>query len=255
MCGRYTSTSTTASLASMFSVDEVDVDEGPPRFNVAPTQGVRAVAERGKAERDRPCRQLGTYRWGLVPSWAKDPSIGARLINARAEGIATKNVYRTALARRRCIIPADAFYEWQLRPGAAKARKLPYLICHRDRSPLAFAGLWETWHDDKDPAGVLASCVIITTEANTVVAPIHTRMPVVLPAASWDSWLDRGNDDVHQLQALLVPARAEDFEVYPVSTAVGNVANDNPELVDPRPPQPPVSAEAGQRSLFPVEDR
>ena len=139
---------------------------------MAPTQPVYAVAE---ARGENPRRLLGTFRWGLVPSWARDPSIGSRMINARAEGIATKRAYQDALARRRCIIPADAFYEWR--------DKRPYAFARKDGDPMAFAGLWEVWRDPDRPDGEpLRTCVIITTEANEVVAPIHHRMPVVLPA-------------------------------------------------------------------------
>jgi putative SOS response-associated peptidase YedK len=172
---------------------------------------------------------------GLVPSWAKDPSIGNRMINARAEGIATKNSYKRALTRRRCIIPADAFYEWQVREGAdgKKRHKVPYVIRHRDGSPLAFAGLWEVWRDAEDE--VLRTCVIITTEPNKLLAPIHDRMPVVLPPKAWDAWLDPANDDVKALQKLLVPAPAKDFEAYEITTRVNNVRNEGPELIRPAP--------------------
>jgi len=241
MCGRYTSTSSPAQLAEVFEVDEVKVDELPLRYNVAPTQEVYAVAERGPKEPGAPaCRQLGAFRWGLVPSWAKDLSVGSRMINARAEGIETRSSYRRALVRRRCIIPADAFYEWQVRGGdPKKPNKLPHVIRHRDGSPLAFAGLWEFWRPHGDPdAPPVKSCVIITTEANELLAPIHDRMPVILPPEAWDRWLDPGNDDLPAIKALLVPAASGDFEVYPVSTRVNGVANEGPELIEPLPPPP-----------------
>ena len=233
MCGRYTSTSSPAELAEAFAVDEVKATELPVRYNVAPTQDVYAVAERRPREDgEAPRRQLGSFRWGLVPSWAKDPSVGNRMINARAEGIATKSAYKRALERRRCIIPADGFYEWRV-------DKLPWLIRHRDGSPLAFAGLWEVWHDPDDPEGPpLRTCVIVTTDANDLLAPIHDRMPVVLPPATWDHWLDTSNRDLTAVQALLVPAPSDDFEVYPVSTRVNTVANEGPELIEPLPPPP-----------------
>jgi putative SOS response-associated peptidase YedK len=241
MCGRYTSTSSPAELAEVFAVDEVKVEQLPIRYNVAPTQDVYAVAERRpKAEGESRRRQLGGFRWGLVPYWAKDPSVGSRMINARAEGIETKNAYKRALTRRRCIIPADGFYEWQVRGGeGTKRNKLPYLIRHRDGSPLALAGLWEVWHDpdhpDHDP---LRTCVVITTDANDLLAPIHDRMPVVLPPDAWDRWLDPTNDDLAVIRGLLVPAPSQDFEAYPVSTKVNTVANEGPELVEPLPPPP-----------------
>jgi putative SOS response-associated peptidase YedK len=235
MCGRYTSTSTTTELATAFGVEEVKTDELPLRYNVAPTQPVYAVAER-RVERGARIRQLGAFRWGLVPSWAKDPSVGARMINARAETVATRSAYRDALVRRRCIIPADGFYEWQVtEDGRGQRHKVPHLIRHRDGTPLAFAGLWEVWRRDSggDP---LRSCVIVTTAANEHLAPLHDRMPVVLPRGAWDRWLDRANDDVEALRRLLVPAPADDFEAYPVGPLVNNVANDGPELILPATP-------------------
>ena len=246
MCGRYTSTSSPAQLAAVFAVDEVKVDELPLRYNVAPTQDVYAVAERRpKSAGETPIRQLGAFRWGLVPSWAKDPSVGNKMINARAETIETKGAYKRALGRRRCIIPADAFYEWQPRgAGGKKGNKLPYVIRHRDGSPLAFAGLWELWRPPDDPdAPPVRSCVIITTEANDVVAPIHDRMPVILPPAVWDRWLDPANDDLQAIKGLLVPAPSADFEVYPVSTRVNGVANEGPELIEPLPVPPGAHAQ------------
>ena len=223
MCGRYTSTSAPADLAKVFAVDEVKVDELPLRYNVAPTQDVYAVAERRpKEDGESPRRQLGAFRWGLVPYWAKDPSAGNKMINARAEGIETKNAYKRALTRRRCIIPADAFYEWQVREGDAKGKakkknKLPYVIRHKDGSPLAFAGLWEFWRPKDQPdAEPIRSCVIITTAANDLVAPIHDRMPVILPPEAWDQWLDPANENLSAIQGLLVPAPSADLEAYPV---------------------------------------
>jgi putative SOS response-associated peptidase YedK len=235
MCGRYTSTSTTTELATAFGVEEVKTDELPLRYNVAPTQPVYAVAER-RVERGAPIRQLGTFRWGLVPSWAKDPSVGARMINARSETVASRSAYRDALVRRRCIIPADGFYEWQVTgDGRGQRHKVPHFIRHRDGTSLAFAGLWEVWR--RDPGGdPLRSCVVITTTANELLAPLHNRMPVVLSPDAWDSWLDRANDDVEALRRLLVPAPAADFEAYPVGPLVNNVANDGPELVWPATP-------------------
>jgi putative SOS response-associated peptidase YedK len=243
MCGRYTSTSAPADLAKAFAVDDVKADELPLRYNVAPTQEVYAVAtRRPKEEGEKPRRQLGAFRWGLIPSWAKDASVGNKMINARAEGIDTKSAYKRALSRRRCIIPADAFYEWQVQEGegpAKKRGKLPYVIGHRDGSPLAFAGLWEFWRPPGDPDGdPVRSCVIITTEANDRLAPIHNRMPVILAPEVWDQWLDPANSDVTAMKGLLVPAPSDDFEAIPVSTRVNDVANEGPELIDPLPPPP-----------------
>jgi putative SOS response-associated peptidase YedK len=223
MCGRYTSTTSAARLAETFEVDEVKADELPIRFNVAPTQPVYAVAEsRGK----NPRRMLGTFRWGLVPSWAKDPGIGNKMINARAEGIAAKPAYQQALARRRCIIPADGFYEWR--------DKVPYLFCRKDGQPMGFAGLWELWRPRADPdAEPLRTCVIITTEANELLAPIHDRMPVVLPRQAWGAWLDPAQRDLDRVQRLLVPSPASDLHAWPVSTRVNRADNEGPDLVVP----------------------
>jgi putative SOS response-associated peptidase YedK len=252
MCGRYTSTSAPADLARVFAVDDVKVEQLPLRYNVAPTQEVYAVAtRRSKEDGDTPRRQLGAFRWGLIPYWAKDPSIGNRMINARAEGIETKNAYQRALTRRRCIIPADAFYEWQVRENPAhagkKGTKLPYVIRHKDGSPLAFAGLWEFWRPPDQPdAEPIRSCVIITTEANQLVAPIHDRMPVILPPEAWDTWLDPALDDLTAIKGLLVPAPSGDFEAYPVSTRVNGVANEGPDLIEPLPRPPGTDPLAGR---------
>jgi putative SOS response-associated peptidase YedK len=245
MCGRYTSMSTVADLASIFDVDEVRAEPRPARYNVAPTDAVFAVALRsskGETE-DRgkgPRRALGTFRWGLVPSWAKDRSGASRMINARSDGIATKPAFRAAVARRRCIIPADAFYEWQRREGrdGKPAGKLPYAIRRRDGHPMAFAGLWEVWRDKDDPDGeVLRTCAIVTTSANELMAPIHDRMPVVLAAADWSAWLEPSTD-AEAVAGLMVPAPSAWFEAFAVSTSVNKVSNDGPHLMDPLPPPP-----------------
>jgi len=217
-------------VAAFFAAEEVKTEELPLRYNVAPSQLVYAIAERRRTD-DQPQRQLGSFRWGLVPSWAKDPSIGNRMINARAETLSSRNAYKRALVRHRCIIPADAFYEWQIRELEGKRQKAPYVIRHRDGSPLAFAGLWEVWHDAEDQP--LRTCLIITTEANRLLAPIHDRMPVVLPPDAWDEWLDPENQDVSRLQKLLVPAPAKEFEAYEISTLVNNVRHEGPDLIEP----------------------
>jgi putative SOS response-associated peptidase YedK len=249
MCGRYTSTSSVGELAKVFEVEEVRTDPLPPRYNVAPTLDVYAVAVRRRWDVSPdehhqagkgPHRALGTLRWGLVPSWAKDRSVGNRMINARAETIATKPAYRGALVRRRCLIPADAFYEWQrrTRPDGRPGGKLPYAIRRRDGAPMALAGLWEVWRHPDDPdAEPLRSCVIVTTAANELMAPIHDRMPVVLAPEDWDLWLDPETDPA-RARRLLVPAPAEWFVAYPVGSKVNNVANDSPDLLDPLPPPP-----------------
>jgi putative SOS response-associated peptidase YedK len=171
-----------------------------------------------------------------VPSWAGDLKVGDRMINARAETLAEKPAYQRAFSRRRCILPADGFYEWQLlsKQGSAKARKQPMFIHRRDGEPLAFAGLWETWRDPgARDAPWIASCVIVTTRANAVLAPIHDRMPVVLDEDLWSGWLDPSEHDLDCLTSMLVPAPSEWFEVHPVSTRVNKAANNGPDLVSP----------------------
>ena len=226
MCGRYTSTSTSEQVAAFFAAEEVKTEELPLRYNVAPSQLVYAIAERRRTD-DQPHRQLGSFRWGLVPSWAKDPSIGNRMINARAETLSTRNAYKRALARHRCIIPADAFYEWQIRELEGRRQKAPYAIRHRDGSPLAFAGLWEVWHDAEDRP--LRTCVIITTEANRLLAPIHDRMPVILPREAYERWLTPIEPDPRDL---LVPYPDEPMTVWPISLRVNSHANDDATILE-----------------------
>jgi putative SOS response-associated peptidase YedK len=212
-------------LAERFEVEDVRAPDLGARFNVAPTDEVYAVAE-GKDG----TRRLGTFKWGLVPFWAKDPKVGNRMINARVETLSSK-IKRT-LERRRCLIPADGFYEWQERP--AGQRKQPFFIHRRDGQPLAFAGLWEVWHDPDAPdADPLRTCSIITTDANQVVARTHDRMPVMLTPDAWKAWLDVSQHDIDALEGLLVAATPESLEVYPVSTDVNSVKNDGAHLVEP----------------------
>jgi len=235
VCGRFTSFTAPDRLIDTFEVEQVKTEPLPLRYNVAPTDPVYAVAERrGRHEGDAVVRQLGAFRWGLVPSWAKDPAVGFKMINARAETVATKPAYRQALRRRRCIIPADGFYEWQVRDGASPQGRLPYAIVGRDHQPLAFAGLWDIWRDPSRPDDEpLRTCVIVTTTANEALAPIHHRMPVVLPQAVWGCWLDPSLEDPDELERLLVPAAADALVAYPVSTRVNRVGNDGPELLEP----------------------
>ena len=229
MCGRYVSATPAQQLAEEFHVDAVKADDLPAKFNVAPTDQIYAVA----ISRDG-LRQLGTFKWGLVPSWAKDPSIGNRMINARAETVSEKPAFRRLLERRRCILPADGFYEWQRLGTGKKQRKQPFFIRRRDGKPMALAGLWEVWkpRDDAD-AEWLRSATIITGEPNELVARIHDRMPVILPEEVWDTWLDPANTDIDALLTLLVPYPADLIEAYPVDTLVNSVQNDGPELIEP----------------------
>jgi putative SOS response-associated peptidase YedK len=232
--------------AERFGVDAVSVGDREPDYNVTPRAWVPVVRER--ARDDPPTRVLSVVRWGLVPSWAKSPAIGDKQINARAESVAERRAYQRAFRKRRCIVPADAFYEWKAAvsspPGSAAGRrppKVPYVVRRRDGDPLAFAGLWEIWRDpdvaaDDDPDAWLRTCVIVTTRANDLLAPIHDRMPVVLGEESWDTWLDPRNDDVATLEGLLVPPPDEWFEVYEVSTRVNKPENNDPELLQPVAP-------------------
>jgi putative SOS response-associated peptidase YedK len=245
MCGRYASSSSLSDLAEVFEVDEVRTEPLPPRYNVAPTLDVYAVAIRGRTDRVKgPRRALGTFRWGLVPSWAKDASVGSRMINARAEGVDRKPAYRAALERRRCLIPADAFYEWQrrTRSDGSPAGSLPHAIHRHDRQPMAFAGLWEVWRPPAEASTDVAvaplfTCAIVTTSANELMAPIHHRMPVVLAPEDWATWLDPAAP-LTEVKGLLIPAPAAWFDLYPVSTLVNNVRNEGPELLAPLPPAP-----------------
>jgi putative SOS response-associated peptidase YedK len=187
-------------------------------------------------------RELRVVRWGLVPSWAKDISIGSRLINARAETVSEKPSFRRAFARRRCLLPADGYYEWQVLAGAGpkgKNLKQPYFIHRADGGPLAFAGLYELWRDrqvpDGDPDAWLWTATIITTSAPDELGEIHDRMPMVISPESWADWLDPGNSEVSDLRALLAPAAARGLATYPVSTAVNSVRNNGPELIEPVP--------------------
>jgi putative SOS response-associated peptidase YedK len=233
MCGRFTSTSSIERLVETFAVDEVRVEALPLRYNVAPTQLIYAVAERHR-EGSEPLRLLGSYRWGLVPSWATDVSVGVKMINARAESLTSKPAFRAALGRRRCLIPADSWYEW-----AAGPAKQAYAISLSSGEPVAMAGLWELWKDRRHPEqDWLRSCTIVTTAASGSLAGIHPRMPAVLPERAWAAWLDTGAVDAEEARGLLVPASAELFRAWPVGAAVNRVANEGPELLDEVPLTP-----------------
>jgi putative SOS response-associated peptidase YedK len=222
MCGRFTQQRPAPELAELFKAEPL-IEEMGPRYNVAPTQGVIAVV---RPPQDQ--RLLTTFRWGLIPFWAKDPKIGYRMINARAESVFTSPAFRTSIRRKRCLIPVDAFYEWQRREGAPKQ---PYAIHRRDGAPLALAGIWSAW---KDPLSEewLRSCSIVTTTPNELMARIHDRMPVILAPQDWDLWLDPQLDDVAELRGLLVPAPAAELEAYPVSTLVNATRNEGAALLE-----------------------
>lgn len=245
MCGRYASTKDPATLAVEFDAVDATADTGAasggttrlpgPDYNVAPTKPVYAVVTRhprdtgGNPDPDRTQRSIRVMRWGLVPHWAKDPSIGSRMINARAESAADKPAYRDAVARRRCLLPADGWYEWQAAatPGA---RKQPYYITPADDCSLALAGLWSTWRGDGDTP--LVTCAVLTTDAVGPLTEIHHRMPLLLPPESWADWLDPDVSDPGPLLAPPSPRRIQDLELRPVSTAVNNVRHGGPELIE-----------------------
>ena len=230
MCGRYVSATPPDELANYFGAAAPPTELAlSPNHNVAPTQTVYAVRERDGV------RSLDTLHWGLVPFWAKDLKIGNRMINARGETVAQKNAFRVPLARRRCIIPADGFYEWQRLEGAK--RKQPMFISRPDGEPFAFAGLWEKWRDpnnlDEDGEPLeLHSCTIITCAANDTMAEVHDRMPVVLPPGAWDLWLDPANADSADVSGLLVPAPSSLIRMHPVSTEVNNARNNGAHLIE-----------------------
>lgn len=259
MCGRYAASRGPEDLAGIFEVEKWEPEEAlAPDFNVAPTKEVYAVLDRPvkDAADPRPVRQLRTLKWGLVPSWAKTPEGGARMINARAETVHEKPSYRRAFAARRCIIPADGYYEWVTGAGERdlevegkkkRGRKQPYFVTPADGSVFAMAGLYEFWRDrtlpDEHPLAWWVTCSVITTDAETTplaVAPgdgphaladIHPRMPLMLTPDRWDAWLDPARTDVEDLRSLLAPPPAGLMRAYPVSTAVSNVRNNGPELL------------------------
>ena len=224
MCGRFALMTSTEQLAMQFDVPETAVNALPPsvpRYNIAPTQPVAAIrlAENGQ-------REFTFFRWGLVPSWAKDLNIGSRMINARSETVAEKPSFRTAFKRRRCLIPADGFYEWQ-KQGSGKQ---PMFIRPVAERPFALAGLWEVW---RDPDGsVLQTCTILTTTPNELMAPIHNRMPVIVEPEDFDLWLNPEPNPEQGLH-LLRPYPTEKMTAYPVSTTVNNPRNDVPDCIQP----------------------
>ncbi len=222
MCGRFVQTQEAENYGAYFSVDVIKTDAMLRSWNVAPTKQVYAVAEHDGE------RQLGTFGWGLVPFWAKDRKIGARLINARVETAAEKPAFRDSFAARRCLIPAEGFYEWEPRDRG----KLPHYFYASDRRPLALAGLWSTWKDP-DSGDRIRTCTILTGEPNDVVERIHDRMPVILSDTMWDPWLDPEITDVGVIGDLLASSTGPRLAEHAVSTLVNRVANDVPELIAP----------------------
>jgi putative SOS response-associated peptidase YedK len=220
MCGRFTLRTPAREVAEAFGLAELPLF--PPRYNIAPTQPLLAVRRMASADG----RQATWLKWGLVPSWAQDPSIGSRMINARGETAAEKPSFRTALARRRCLVPADGFYEWR-REG--KARK-PCYVRLADGRPFALAGLWEHW----ERAGqAIDSCTLLTTEANELMAGVHDRMPVILDPSDYDLWLDPAVQDAARVAPLLRPFPSERMTAYPVSTWVNSPTHEDPQCIEP----------------------
>lgn len=225
MCGRYNLRTSAADLVELFGAlpfAGFDLGSVKPRYNIAPTQTVVVIRQ------DEASRVLLGMRWGLVPFWAKDLSIGNRLINARGETVASKPAFRAAFKRRRCLIPADGFYEWKKLDAR---HKQPYHIESADGEPLALAGLWECWHDAAGNSN--ETCTIITTTPNDLMAELHDRMPVILDESAFESWLDTSNQDVDSLQRLIGPCPSERLRFYPVSTAVNSPRHDAADCIDP----------------------
>ncbi len=220
MCGRFSLTADADTLQAVFNLETAPVSCGP-RYNIAPTQPVAVVLNREGS------RRPDAFRWGLVPAWAKDKSIGNKMINARAETVAQKPSFKRPLQKQRCLILADGFFEWQKIPGG----KLPVYVHLKDRRPFALAGLWECW---TSPAGeIIHSCAIITTTPNALLLPVHNRMPVILPAPAIETWLAPVEQSPATLLPLLQPFPAEEMAFYPVSRVVNSPANDVAACIRP----------------------
>jgi putative SOS response-associated peptidase YedK len=264
MCGRYASARKRIELLEEFRIERDRVPEPlEPDYNVAPTKRVYAVVTRDTRPSDEGsgqargggeaaaapeagqagvARELRVVRWGLVPFWAKDPKIGSRMINARSETVDSKPAFRHAFKRRRCLLPADGYYEWQRPDGSSedkplgKGAKQPYFITRGDGGPLAFAGLYELWRDAELPEdherAWLWTATIITTSAPDELGKIHDRMPMVIEPSRWPDWLDPANNDAADVLALMAPAASSGLISYPVSTAVNAVRNNGPQLIE-----------------------
>lgn len=242
MCGRFSLHTEPEELARLFRlpIDEVfKLFDAGPRYNIAPTDTVFAV--RTGPEGWKPA----AYRWGLIPQWANDISVGARTINARAESLLDRPAFRDPLQEKRCLIPATGFYEWRKLP----TRRQPYFIRLKSGAPLAFAGLWDQWTPKKQKA--VESCTIITTGPNDLIITLHDRMPAILPPDAYDVWLDPEIRDVDKLLALLKPFSAREMEMFPVNPIVNRVGNDSPACVEPvNADEVEAEARSGQIELF-----
>jgi len=233
VCGRFSLYEPASELAARFGIAEVLTEELPSRWNVAPTQPIYAVA----TARDGLTRRLRTVRWGLVPTWAENPTVGNRFINARIETVATARPYRAAFERRRCLIPANGFYEWKhsSEPGRRRAAQ-PFYAFDPDGGPLALGGIWEIWYDAEHVA--LRSAAVITTTAAGGLAAIHDRMPLIVEQKDWERWLAPSALEAGEVAALLVSEAAGRLVVQPVSTRVNSAANEGPDLIEAAPPAP-----------------
>src|SRR5215510_10968043 len=241
MCGRYAVTSAAEAIRTLFGYAEQP--EFPPRYNIAPTQPIAIVRlVNGK-------RQFALVRWGLLPSWVQDPRSFSLLINARGESVMDKPAFKAAMKYRRCLVPADGFYDWK----ASGTRRQPYYVRAKSGQPLAFAGLWETWIGPNGEE--LETAAIVTTRANRALTDIHDRMPVIVPPDAFELWLDCAHVDVETAMTLVAPAPEAALEAYEVSVAVNRTANDNPKLVErwspsaePAPGQEPAQRQPGSRT-------
>ncbi|MBD1927904.1 SOS response-associated peptidase [Trichocoleus sp. FACHB-90] len=220
MCGRFSQSKSTETIAQVFQVS--NVPPLTPRYNIAPTQQIQTILQNA----EQPQREFQMLHWGLIPSWAKDPKMGARMINARAETVTEKPSFRAAFKQRRCLILADGFYEWQQQ----EKNKQPFYFRMNDERPFAFAGLWEHWKSGDGE--VIDSCTILTTEPNDLMRPVHNRMPVIIDPKDYDLWLDTEVKKPELLQPLLHPYSAEEMTAYPVSTKVNKPVNDSAELIN-----------------------
>jgi putative SOS response-associated peptidase YedK len=224
MCGRFSLRARLAEILAEFLLDEQNAPSYSARYNIAPSQPVLAVREKpGDAA---PLREAVLLRWGLIPSWATDPAIGNRMINARCETVAEKPAFRTALKRRRCLVAADGFYEWKTEGRT----KQPYFIHFSDDRPFAFAGLWESWEGQDH--SYIESCTILTTEANELMQPIHHRMPIILLPKDYAKWLGRAEQDSAALLKLLVPYADDGLEAYPVGRLVNSPSHDDADCIE-----------------------
>jgi putative SOS response-associated peptidase YedK len=255
MCGRYASSRRPEDLVEEFEIDKVEVKETlAPDYNVAPTKQVYAVVRRPPKGEDASThegeeapseRQLRTVKWGLIPFWAKDPAIGNKMINARMETVHEKPAFRRAFATRRCLLPADGYFEWyatEQKTKAGKPLKQPFFIHPADGSVMAMAGLYEIWRDptreEDDPTRFVWTTTVLTTRAEDAVGHIHDRMPLLVEPERYAAWLDPQTSDPDDLKKLLVPAAPGRLEAYPVGTEVNNVRNNGPELLEPVEAEP-----------------